>query len=107
MADDKRAFCFISEVVQFFEWPHRAIRPRWYGCGDVFGCGLVLSPDDKLAIFFTTNGTLMGQSSNGELRSIKRGIYNTLFVILLYHLVTGRWDETFNVSEQIFGMKIT
>jgi hypothetical protein len=28
---------------------------------NVYGCGLVMDPNDKLAIFFTLNGILMGQ----------------------------------------------
>jgi hypothetical protein len=27
----------------------------------VLGCGLILNPENKLAVFFTKNGTLMGQ----------------------------------------------
>jgi hypothetical protein len=29
--------------------------------GDVLGCGIVLSPTNKLTIFFTLNGALMGR----------------------------------------------
>jgi hypothetical protein len=63
MQDDKRDYCLLSGHEHFFEWPAGAIKPKWfgYGCRDVYGCGLVLSPDNKLAIFFTTNGILMGQ----------------------------------------------
>jgi hypothetical protein len=63
MQDDKRDYCFLSGAVRFFDWPFGAIKPKWYGCGDVFGCGLVLSADNTLAIFFTANGILMGQLS--------------------------------------------
>jgi hypothetical protein len=31
------------------------------GPGDVIGCGILLNPDKKLAVFFTGNGILMGQ----------------------------------------------
>jgi hypothetical protein len=43
--------------------PEGAIKPekKEYGM-DVFGCGLVLDPEDKLAIFFTRNGNLRGKS---------------------------------------------
>jgi hypothetical protein len=56
-------YCRLSGDAHFFEWPAGAIKPMLYGCGDVFGCGLVLSADDKLAIFFTANGILLGQLS--------------------------------------------
>jgi hypothetical protein len=38
-------------------------KPEWKGRGDVVGCGLVFNPGvyDGLAIFFTLNGTLLGQ----------------------------------------------
>jgi hypothetical protein len=29
--------------------------------GNVYGCGLVLDPKDKLWIFFTLNGQLLGE----------------------------------------------
>jgi hypothetical protein len=35
--------------------------PEWNGPGDVFGCGLLMSPQNKLSIFFTENGILIGQ----------------------------------------------
>jgi hypothetical protein len=45
-----------------FELPEGAIPPRTKDDGmDVYGCGLVLDPDDKLAVFFTLNGKLMGE----------------------------------------------
>jgi hypothetical protein len=43
------------------EWPEGAIQPKWNGIGDVVGCGLALSPDNKFYIFFTGNGILLGQ----------------------------------------------
>jgi hypothetical protein len=42
-------------------WPNEAIEPN--GCGDVYGSGLLLNPENELSIFFTGNGILMGQSS--------------------------------------------
>jgi hypothetical protein len=35
--------------------------PEYNGPGDVLGCGLLIDPDNELAIFFTLNGSLMGQ----------------------------------------------
>jgi hypothetical protein len=55
-------YCFLAGKVHEFEWPKGTTRPTWNGQGNVAGCGLVLSPDNKLAIFFTLNGILMGQS---------------------------------------------
>jgi hypothetical protein len=53
--------CWLSKNLHNFEWPNGAIRPTWNGPGDVFGCGLLMSPEKKLSIFFTGNGILMGQ----------------------------------------------
>jgi hypothetical protein len=48
-----------------FKWPNGAIRPEWdlddTGTRDVIGCGLLLNPQNKWAIFFTAQGILMGQ----------------------------------------------
>jgi hypothetical protein len=44
-----------------FELPEGAIRPKWKEYWNVLGCGLVLDPEDKLAIFFTLNGKLFGE----------------------------------------------
>jgi hypothetical protein len=54
-------FCWLSGKEQKFDWPNGAIKPKWNGHGDVVGCGLLQSPDNKLAIFFTVNGLLLGQ----------------------------------------------
>jgi hypothetical protein len=35
--------------------------PRGVNGRDVYGCGILMDPNDKLAIFFTLNGILMGQ----------------------------------------------
>jgi hypothetical protein len=43
-----------NEVIQ-------ALEPKDTGNAYVYGCGLVMDPNDKLAIFFTLNGFLMGQ----------------------------------------------
>jgi hypothetical protein len=54
-------YCFIAENKHAFEWPNGAIKPKANGKDDVVGCGLVLSPQNELSIFFTGNGVLMGQ----------------------------------------------
>jgi hypothetical protein len=36
------------------------IRPEVKDTGNVIGCGILINPDDKLAIFFTLNGILIG-----------------------------------------------
>jgi hypothetical protein len=48
--------------------PEEAIRPQMKEHGNVYGCGLVLDPDNKLWIFFTLNGILMGELALGLLR---------------------------------------
>jgi hypothetical protein len=67
MQDDKCDYCLLSGHERLLEWPLGAVKPKWTGtgCEDVFGCGIMVSAeaDDKLAIFFTTNGTLMGKWS--------------------------------------------
>jgi hypothetical protein len=55
-------FCWLSLETHYFDWPNGAIKPEWNGEGDVIGCGLVLNPQNKLSIFFTVNGILLGQS---------------------------------------------
>jgi hypothetical protein len=45
--------------------PEGANRPEKKQYGNVFGCGLVLDPDNKLAIFFTLNGQLLGKEAGG------------------------------------------
>jgi hypothetical protein len=54
--------CFISGKKHPFEWPNRAIKPKWDGQGDVVGCGILISSKNQMSIFFTGNGILMGQS---------------------------------------------
>jgi hypothetical protein len=54
--------CWLSGQRHLFEWPNGAIKPKWNGPGDVYGCGLLLNPGNKLSIFFTGNGILMGKS---------------------------------------------
>jgi hypothetical protein len=54
--------CWLAGERHPFELPEGALRPRWKPNGmNIYGCGLVLDPNDKLAIFFTLNGILMGE----------------------------------------------
>jgi hypothetical protein len=56
-------FCWLSEQRHRFEWPNGVIKPdEWKGKGAVFGCGLLLNPENVLSIFFTGNGILKGKS---------------------------------------------
>jgi hypothetical protein len=55
-------FCLLSGTDHEFEWPDGvANKPKCKGPGDVLGCGLLLHPNNKVAIFFTANGILLGQ----------------------------------------------
>jgi hypothetical protein len=47
--------------VQRFGPSNGGIKLELNGTGDVIGCGLVLNPAGKVAIFFTLNGTLLGK----------------------------------------------
>jgi hypothetical protein len=58
-----------------FELPVGAIRPEMKDNGNVYGCGLVLDPDNKLAIFFTLNGKLLSKWMLEILRIKKKKIY--------------------------------
>jgi hypothetical protein len=44
--------CLLAGESHFYELPEGAIRPREERDGtDVYGCGLVLDPEDNLSIF--------------------------------------------------------
>jgi hypothetical protein len=53
--------CFISGDIHVFELPDKAIRPTRKPDTNVNGCGLVLDPEEKLWLFFTLNGQLLGE----------------------------------------------
>jgi hypothetical protein len=44
-----------------FELPEGAIQPEMNNYRNVYGCGLLLYRNGKLAIFFTLNGKLLGE----------------------------------------------
>jgi hypothetical protein len=54
--------CWLAGEHNFFELPEGSVPPIWNRYSvNVFGCGLVLDPEDKLSIFFTLNGKLLGK----------------------------------------------
>jgi hypothetical protein len=55
--------CFISGKLHNFN----ANKPEWNGQGDVIGCGILMSPANKVSIFFTLNGILLGLSHSVSL----------------------------------------
>jgi hypothetical protein len=63
--------CFLSGKLHNFEWPNGVIKIKHKsnlnGPCDTYGYGLLLSPTNKLAIFFTVNGILMSQFGNGKI----------------------------------------
>jgi hypothetical protein len=65
-----------------FELPDGAIQPEPKNVGkNVMGCGLVLDSDNKLAIFFTSNGYLSGEFVLEVLRIDKNKL------ILIFYLI--------------------
>jgi hypothetical protein len=70
--------------------------------GNVHGCGLLLNPNDKLSIFFTLNGQLMGEfyagkigKKNWEEMAKEIGFYCRKFLILI--LIFKYFDFHYNV----------
>jgi hypothetical protein len=48
--------------LQYDEMPEGTFEPDWRSDRTtLYGCGLVLDPEDKLFIFFTVNGRLVGE----------------------------------------------
>jgi hypothetical protein len=62
--------CDLIGEPHLFELPGGAVQPEMkvYGNVNVYGCGLVLDPENNLAIFFTLNAKLMGEFGMRELR---------------------------------------
>jgi hypothetical protein len=53
--------CWLAGEVHRFELPEGAVKPEMEENGNVVGCGLVLDPDNEMAIFFSLNGKLLGE----------------------------------------------
>jgi hypothetical protein len=54
--------CWLAGKLHQFEWPNGPIKIKRNKNGKLtIGCGILLNPENKLSIFFTTNGILMGQ----------------------------------------------
>jgi hypothetical protein len=51
-------YYLLSAEEHAFEWPNGTEK---HAIRDVLGCGLLLSPKNRLSIFFTFNGILLGQ----------------------------------------------
>jgi hypothetical protein len=51
---------FLSEQRHLFQFPEGVIQPELKETGNVVGCGILMNPEDKLTIFFTLNGILLG-----------------------------------------------
>jgi hypothetical protein len=52
---------YIAGTPHLFELPEGAVEQEMKENGNVFGCGLIVDPDNKLVIFFTLNGQLLGK----------------------------------------------
>jgi hypothetical protein len=54
--------CYLAGESHSFQLPEGAIRrPEMKEYANTYGCGLVLDPENKFAIFFTLNGQLLGE----------------------------------------------
>jgi hypothetical protein len=58
-----------------FELPNGTFKTRaeLKGIGDVVGCGILFESKQKMSIFFTLNGILLGQFSSGVGKTIRNG----------------------------------
>jgi hypothetical protein len=65
--------CRLAGETHHFELPEGAIRSR-RELSNVNGCGLMLDLEDKLSIFFTLNGKLMGMSLQKVLMIKKKSL---------------------------------
>jgi hypothetical protein len=54
----------LAGLQHHFEFPEGVIRPEVKETGNVCGCGILMNQDDKMTIFFTFNGILIGSVLN-------------------------------------------
>jgi hypothetical protein len=85
-----------------FTLPEGDIQPEWDEDGThVFGCGLVLDPEDKVSIFFTLDGQLLSEFVLELLRifdSNHNGLINLNLQLRKYQSVP-RWIASFRQSQ--------
>jgi hypothetical protein len=71
-------------------WPNGVDdEPKLKGPGNVTGCGILLNPEDKLFIFFTFNGILLGNPR----RMIRPNHFNTILNAVLGWATIEKWRE--------------
>jgi hypothetical protein len=51
---------YIAGTKKDFQWPPGTVKPDLNGAAH-FGCGLLIGTDEKVSVFFTANGILMGK----------------------------------------------
>jgi hypothetical protein len=79
--------CQLAGERHHFELPEGAIQPEEKEYGNVYGCGLILDPDNNLAIFFTLNGQLLGELVQKIFRVFTRFIFFCLKGTLINGLI--------------------
>jgi hypothetical protein len=60
--------CWLAGETHHFELPEGGFDLGLPWGSNVLGCGLVLDPENKLWIFFTLNGKLMGELEAGGIK---------------------------------------
>jgi hypothetical protein len=68
--------CLFAGEERHFELSEGGIQPiQKRNRNNVYGCGLVLDPEDKLAIFFSLNGKLLGKLMLDILKIFQKNAY--------------------------------
>jgi hypothetical protein len=75
----------IAGEIHDFELPEGDIRSEMREYGNVFGCGLVLDPEDRVWIFFTFNGKFVGQLVL-EVRGIAKNLMHIYFQLIYINI---------------------